>query len=86
MYGHFQGLNAGMRSLCLLLALPTLKRLVSIADTTLMMLGMCSGMASLIVFGSSTNTDTVYLGKYLMVVPWAMWTLLAQAPILTNCV
>ncbi|ELT95720.1 hypothetical protein CAPTEDRAFT_180882 [Capitella teleta] len=65
MFGHFSGLNAGLRGICLLLALPLMKKYAKMTDTMIMIIGSVSGILSLVVFGVSTETWMVYLVPFL---------------------
>eukprot|EP00914_Ancora_sagittata_P001415 GHVO01003687.1.p1 GENE.GHVO01003687.1~~GHVO01003687.1.p1 ORF type:complete len:482 (+),score=17.98 GHVO01003687.1:114-1559(+) len=65
MFGHFSGLNAGLRGVCLLVALPLMKKYARMTDTSIMIIGSVSGVFSLVVFGFSSKTWMVYTIPFL---------------------
>ncbi|XP_064601912.1 lysosomal proton-coupled steroid conjugate and bile acid symporter SLC46A3-like [Liolophura sinensis] len=60
LYGYLQGLHNGLRSLLLLSLLPLLKK-IGLRDSTLVLTGLVSKVAGLVLLGLSSKTWMVFL-------------------------
>lgn len=63
LYGYLQGLHNGLRGLLLISLLPLLKK-VGFRDSTLVLTGLVSKVAGLVLLGLSSKTWMVFLGIY----------------------
>ncbi|XP_076450271.1 uncharacterized protein LOC143286547 [Babylonia areolata] len=60
-YGYFQGSGSFVRGAAVLLLLPLLKKMASPRDTTLILAGLVSKVAGLVLLGLATETWTIFL-------------------------
>jgi PCFT/HCP family folate transporter-like MFS transporter 1/3 len=66
LYGYFSGAQNLTRGAAVLLLLPLLKRGAKLRDTTLVLAGLVSKMAGLLVLGLSQSTWMVFIGQFII--------------------
>ena len=63
LYGYFQAYQNTVFALLLIVGTPVLKKIFGLADSLLVLMGLVSTIASLLLFGFSHKTWMVFLGE-----------------------
>ena len=63
MYGYYRSVGWAVRATCLVVVLPVCERLLDVSETQLIMLGLVSAEASLMVLGASQYTWMPFVCK-----------------------
>ena len=63
LYGYYSGFSTGTGCLCNLVVIPVLSKVYGVKDTILIIIGIVSFILGDILFGISTQTWMIFMGK-----------------------